>query len=86
VLFLSFFLKSSFLLITNDGSPGDLLYKKIGNKKTPFYFWKNGYEKLKVNNTISKKKINHLSLMVMKFESLLVLILVIKNLIELNKT
>lgn len=42
--YLSFKTRKSFLLVTNDGSRGDLVYKKINTKKTPyeFHYWING--------------------------------------------
>jgi len=52
-VFFSFYIKSNFFLLTNDGSPGNLLFKKIGNKETPFYFWKNGFDDF----VLKKKKI-----------------------------
>jgi len=58
LLFLCFYTKSNFILITNDGSPGNLLYKKIGNKKTPLYFWKNGYEVSRLKKNILRKNTN----------------------------
>ncbi|PNT91549.1 glycosyltransferase family 4 protein [Clostridium thermosuccinogenes] len=42
--YLSFKTKKSFLLVTNDGSRGDLVYEKINKKTAPydFYYWVNG--------------------------------------------
>lgn len=40
--FLSIWLKANELFITNDGSKGDQVFKKIGNKKTHFNFLFNG--------------------------------------------
>ncbi len=43
--YLCFSLKGKGLLITNDGTKGDLVYKKLGNPKLPFYFPINGIDK-----------------------------------------
>lgn len=42
--YLSFKMKKNFFIMTNDGSKGDVVYKKwVGvNKKYDFYFWKTG--------------------------------------------
>ena len=43
--YLTFSLPGNALVITNDGTKGDLVYKKIGNKKMPLFFWLNGVDK-----------------------------------------
>lgn len=43
--YLSFKLPANALIITNDGTKGDEVYKKIGNKKVPLYFLLNGIDK-----------------------------------------
>jgi len=44
LFFLSFRLKSDFLLATDDGSVADKLFQEIGSKDTKFLFWKNGFD------------------------------------------
>lgn len=45
-----FYLSGKGLMITNDGTKGDLVFKKIGNKTLPFYFMLNGVDdKIKDN-------------------------------------
>ncbi|MFC3039865.1 glycosyltransferase [Virgibacillus xinjiangensis] len=47
--YLAFRLKKDFLLITNDGTQGDKVYKKIGKKDGfNFYYWINGVNKLTI--------------------------------------
>lgn len=43
------------LLITNDGTKGDLVFKKIGNKNMPFYFPLNGVDPNIAENLIKPK-------------------------------
>lgn len=43
--YLSYAVKNNGLIITNDGTRADVVYNKIGNKKTPLYFLINGIEK-----------------------------------------
>jgi len=53
--FLSLYLKKSFLLVTNDGTKGDDVYKKLGprKKKYKFYCWTNGVDELPVKCDMS---------------------------------
>ena len=48
--YLTFSTRGKGLLVTNDRTKADLVYKKIGNKKLPFYFPLNGIDKEIVNN------------------------------------
>lgn len=43
--YLTFSLPGKALVITNDGTKGNLVYDKIGNKKMPLFFWLNGVDK-----------------------------------------
>lgn len=43
--YLAFALPAKALVITNDGTKGNLVFDKIGNRKTPLYFWLNGINK-----------------------------------------
>lgn len=49
--YLSFKLPKKFLLVTNDGSRGDLVFRKIfpgGNAPYDFYYWKNGVSRFEI--------------------------------------
>ncbi|GGD16896.1 glycosyltransferase [Hyunsoonleella pacifica] len=48
--FFAFSLPAKAIICTNDGTKGDLVYNKIGHKKSTFYFWLNGIDK--ANNII----------------------------------
>jgi glycosyltransferase involved in cell wall biosynthesis len=57
--YLSFRTKKNFLLVTNDGSRGDLVKETIfKNKKEPyeFYYWINGVNKVRVLDEVTKKE------------------------------
>lgn len=43
--YITFSTKGKGLLVTNDGTKGDMVYRKIGNKNLPFYFPLNGIDK-----------------------------------------
>jgi glycosyltransferase involved in cell wall biosynthesis len=48
--YICFHLPGKALLITNDGTKGDLVFKKIGSKRLPFFFPLNGVDKeIKIN-------------------------------------
>jgi glycosyltransferase involved in cell wall biosynthesis len=47
--YLSFKLPANGLIITNDGTKGNEVYNRIGNKKTPIYFLLNGIDKGEFN-------------------------------------
>lgn len=52
--YLSFKLKKDFLIVTNDGTKGDLVFKTINknnNAKFPFKFWTNGVDLLEVDES-----------------------------------
>jgi glycosyltransferase involved in cell wall biosynthesis len=59
-LFLSFWLNSHFLLATKDGSPSDKLYNAIGNKKTKFLCWKNGFDQITELNSMDDVDSNYI--------------------------
>ncbi|MNK10376.1 D-inositol-3-phosphate glycosyltransferase [compost metagenome] len=48
--YLSFAMKGKALLITNDGTKGDVVYNKIGSSKLPLHFLLNGIDKDLANN------------------------------------
>lgn len=48
--YLTFFTKGKGLLVTNDGTKGDIVFKKIGTKSLPFYFPINGVDKNIIEN------------------------------------
>lgn len=52
--FLSFSLPSSGTIITNDGTYGDKVYEKIGNRKSKLFFLMNGIEKKPIINFPNK--------------------------------
>lgn len=43
--YLTFSLPAKAIVCTNDGTKGDLVFAKIGHKRSPFYFWLNGIDK-----------------------------------------
>jgi glycosyltransferase involved in cell wall biosynthesis len=51
--FLCFFLSGKALLITNDGTKGDVVFEKLGDKKLPFYFPINGVDR-NIESTMEK--------------------------------
>lgn len=51
--FICFFLYGKALIITNDGTKGDVVYRKIGNRNLPFYFLVNGVSDLACSGNIS---------------------------------
>jgi glycosyltransferase involved in cell wall biosynthesis len=53
--YLCFYLSGKGLMITNDGTKGDVVFKKIGNKKLPFYFMLNGVDNKIKDNLIKPK-------------------------------
>lgn len=52
--FLSLYLKKSFMLVTNDGTEGDKVYKLLGPKKKcyDFYCWTNGVDSLPIKHDL----------------------------------
>jgi glycosyltransferase involved in cell wall biosynthesis len=42
--YMAFSLPKAFLLVTNDGTQADLVYRQIGNSETPLLFWLNGVD------------------------------------------
>jgi glycosyltransferase involved in cell wall biosynthesis len=54
--YLAFSTKGKGLLVTNDGTKGDIVFRKIGSPALPFYFPMNGVDKNIINN-IQKPKI-----------------------------
>ena len=44
--YFAFSLPAKAIICTNDGTKGDLVFNKIGHKKSPFYFWLNGIDKV----------------------------------------
>jgi glycosyltransferase involved in cell wall biosynthesis len=48
--YLTFASKGKGLLVTNDGTKGDVVYNKIGTSSLPFYFPLNGVDKKIINN------------------------------------
>lgn len=51
--FLSFKVSKKFLLVTNDGSRGDLVWRKMfpnGASPYEFYYWKNGVERIELSD------------------------------------
>lgn len=48
--YITFASKGKGLLVTNDGTKGDIVFKKLGNKSLPFYFPLNGVDKLIIQN------------------------------------
>jgi glycosyltransferase involved in cell wall biosynthesis len=57
--YLTFNRKGKGLIITNDGTKGDVVFRKIGNKKLPLYFLLNGVDKDIANNA---RRPEHISL------------------------
>lgn len=53
--YLAFSTNGKGLIVTNDGTKGDLVFKKIGARNLPFYFPMNGVDKNIINN-IKKPK------------------------------
>lgn len=56
--YLAFSLPGKALIVTNDGTKGNIVYNKIGSKKLPFYFWLNGIEKSN-HNIMDISKVSH---------------------------
>lgn len=53
--YLTYRLKKSFLLVTNDGSKGDKVYKIINkDQKSDFYFWTNGVNREYINQVLDE--------------------------------
>ncbi|GGA20460.1 glycosyltransferase [Psychrobacillus lasiicapitis] len=59
--FLSYRINKSFLIMTNDGTKGDIVYKKIAKKSNDkFYFWLNGVKQSYSNNADSNLQSEYL--------------------------
>lgn len=53
--FICFVLNGKALIITNDGTKGDVVFRKIGNRNLPFYFLVNGVNDLACSDNVNSQ-------------------------------